>query len=549
MPLSRNQSSTSCGRGGRDRAPRRRCPCSTRTTLGLPQSVTGSAATTAATPAASAVRSTAPRLPGLLDALADEDERVGREGEVVERAPRRPARPRGTRRGPRGRRPSRRPLRLQPDRARARGLGPARRGPTARSASSISSGQCSTVSGTTPASRASASSSNPSTTVRPSSSRTRRRRSASTALRRGFDADVTCSSAMAAPASHAVTRARPSHRPRCGRNARDQHDDRTPTRHRAVRRLGRAAGLRARRRGRALRRRVPRAQQVGPAACHLDDAIIERDHVVHPRARRGSGTLLIAWQWITQPIRLYAVGTAALPVGVARQGPAHPGLVGVRHDDGRLDDRARREVRLPAGAARSSRTPCRRRPGYSFPSGHALNSAAWATIVVILLWPLLKPLWARSPPSCSPCSWSLMTALDRVLLGVHYPSDVTVGVLTGVGLALASYAGYVGWNPPRPDRGRRPRRRTPTTHPRRPDAVPHPLGRRPQPSHVHLGPARRRSCAPCCPPSRSSLVIVGFGFLLKGPLRRRTPSGRTASTAGSRTGAPRPARPSRSSCR
>ena len=44
----------------------------------------------------------------------------------------------------------------------------------------------------------------------------------------------------------------------------------------------------------------------------------------------------------------------------------------------------------------------------------------------------------------------LVTALDRVLLGVHYPSDVTVGVVTGVGLVLASYAGYVGWNPPDP---------------------------------------------------------------------------------------------------
>ena len=44
----------------------------------------------------------------------------------------------------------------------------------------------------------------------------------------------------------------------------------------------------------------------------------------------------------------------------------------------------------------------------------------------------------------------LVTALDRVFLGVHYPSDVTVGVLTGIGLAFASYAGYAGWNPPHP---------------------------------------------------------------------------------------------------
>ena len=44
----------------------------------------------------------------------------------------------------------------------------------------------------------------------------------------------------------------------------------------------------------------------------------------------------------------------------------------------------------------------------------------------------------------------LLTALDRVFLGVHFPSDVTAGVLMGSGLALASYAGYRGWNPAHP---------------------------------------------------------------------------------------------------
>ena len=44
----------------------------------------------------------------------------------------------------------------------------------------------------------------------------------------------------------------------------------------------------------------------------------------------------------------------------------------------------------------------------------------------------------------------VVTALDRVFLGVHFPSDVTAGVLMGSGLALASYAGYRGWNPAHP---------------------------------------------------------------------------------------------------
>ena len=55
-----------------------------------------------------------------------------------------------------------------------------------------------------------------------------------------------------------------------------------------------------------------------------------------------------------------------------------------------------------------------------------------------------------------------------MLLGVHYPSDVTVGVVTGVGLALASYAGYSGWNPPHPTEG---------DDPDLPDR--HPVGARP----------------------------------------------------------------------
>jgi len=41
----------------------------------------------------------------------------------------------------------------------------------------------------------------------------------------------------------------------------------------------------------------------------------------------------------------------------------------------------------------------------------------------------------------------VVTALDRVFLGVHYPSDVTAGIIFGVGLALASYAGYRDWGP------------------------------------------------------------------------------------------------------
>jgi undecaprenyl-diphosphatase len=181
---------------------------------------------------------------------------------------------------------------------------------------------------------------------------------------------------------------------------------------------------------------------------HLDDAVIDAA-TSFTRPRDGLRSFLIGWQWATQPIRLYLVGTALclwvwLAKGLRTRAWWAFGTMMVAWMIGLFAkyafQRARPVVEDPVSQA----------PGYSFPSGHALNSAAWATIVVILVWPLLGPLWARVTAVALAVGVVLMTALDRVLLGVHYPSDVTVGVLTGVGLVLASYAGYVGWNPPDP---------------------------------------------------------------------------------------------------
>ncbi|GIG23244.1 phosphatase PAP2 family protein [Cellulomonas chitinilytica] len=84
-------------------------------------------------------------------------------------------------------------------------------------------------------------------------------------------------------------------------------------------------------------------------------------------------------------------------------------------------------------------------PGSSFPSGHATNTAAAAVTLTLLVWPLLGRRGRVVVPVVAG-TVTLVTAADRVLLGVHYPSDVVAGMLLGTAMAGASYIGYRGWS-------------------------------------------------------------------------------------------------------
>ena len=83
-------------------------------------------------------------------------------------------------------------------------------------------------------------------------------------------------------------------------------------------------------------------------------------------------------------------------------------------------------------------------PGFSFPSGHAFNAAMATATVLVMLWPLLgeRASWVRPAAVAVGAAFVLLTALDRVFLGVHFPSDVTAGILLAAGLTTASYAGF-----------------------------------------------------------------------------------------------------------
>lgn len=66
---------------------------------------------------------------------------------------------------------------------------------------------------------------------------------------------------------------------------------------------------------------------------------------------------------------------------------------------------------------------------FSFPSGHTLHAVAF-TVVVTGYYPLLfVPLAA----------FATLVAASRVILGLHYPSDVLAGALLGIAVAGASF--------------------------------------------------------------------------------------------------------------
>jgi membrane-associated phospholipid phosphatase len=73
---------------------------------------------------------------------------------------------------------------------------------------------------------------------------------------------------------------------------------------------------------------------------------------------------------------------------------------------------------------------------YSFPSGHSSSAFAFATSIS-----LAYPKWYVVGPSFV---WAGLVGYSRMHLGVHYPSDVVVGALLGIGSGFLMH--YIGKN-------------------------------------------------------------------------------------------------------
>lgn len=134
-------------------------------------------------------------------------------------------------------------------------------------------------------------------------------------------------------------------------------------------------------------------------------------------------TAVCLWTWLRKGLRnraLWAFVTMMVSWNVGLQAKS---LVG----------RARPVVQDPISHA----------PGYSFPSGHALNTMVVGAGAIVLGWHATRGRpWLRAALLGGATALVLLTGFDRVGLGVHYVSDVVGGWFIGLAVVLASAAAF-----------------------------------------------------------------------------------------------------------
>jgi undecaprenyl-diphosphatase len=75
-----------------------------------------------------------------------------------------------------------------------------------------------------------------------------------------------------------------------------------------------------------------------------------------------------------------------------------------------------------------------REPGFSFPSGHAMASAALGAAIVVALWDSRWRWWAFTTATF----YIVFVGFSRLYLGVHYPTDIMAGWLVSGAWVMAA---------------------------------------------------------------------------------------------------------------
>ena len=82
-------------------------------------------------------------------------------------------------------------------------------------------------------------------------------------------------------------------------------------------------------------------------------------------------------------------------------------------------------------------------PGYSFPSGHAMVSAAFFLALLLLFWRSGAGGWARAWIAFTCLVAVLAVGASRLYLQVHFPSDVLAGWAFSAAWVLGLYSRYL----------------------------------------------------------------------------------------------------------
>jgi undecaprenyl-diphosphatase len=91
-------------------------------------------------------------------------------------------------------------------------------------------------------------------------------------------------------------------------------------------------------------------------------------------------------------------------------------------------------IKIAVNRARPSLWETNEYWGTSFPSGHTLDTAAFATAVAIVatrLW----PAWRHAATAVA-SAWVLLVGFSRLVLGVHWPTDVLAAACLGSTIPL-----------------------------------------------------------------------------------------------------------------